>query len=111
MKRTITTRVAGVTFERRQEALASLRLDSIEVCPEPRNPYDANALAVWAVTDSGERVQIGYIPRGIAAEVTPRVQDQRRLPGVIVGWQGGEDGLYIGVTVRFEYDDGGDHAR
>jgi hypothetical protein len=108
--RSVTTRVAGVTFERRQETLASLKLDSVEIVPEPQNPYDNNALAVWAVTDAGERVQIGYVPRYLAAEIAPCVQDKRFIPGEIIGWQGGEDGLYIGVTVQFEYDDGGDNA-
>lgn len=102
----ITTRIAGVTFERRQETLASLRIDSVEIVPEPANPYDSNALAVWAVTDAGERVQIGYVPRNLAAEVAPHVQGQRMIPGEIVGWQGGEDGLYIGVTISFTYDNG-----
>lgn len=102
----VTTRVAGVSFERRQETLTSLKLNSIEVCPEPANPHDSNALAVWAVTDSGERVQVGYVPRKVAAEIAPHVQGVRRIPGEIVGWQGGEDGLYLGLTITFQYDDG-----
>src|SRR5690242_15978933 len=101
----VTTRVAGVSFERRQEVLTALRLDNVEICPEPRNPYDSNALAVWAVTDGGERVQVGYVPRALAAAIAPCVQGQRCLPGAIIGWQGGGD-LYTGITIGFDYNDG-----
>jgi len=64
--RVITTKVVGVSFERRQEVLALLQMgDRIWLEMEPFNPYDLNAIKVSR--SNGE--QIGYLSRYLAASL------------------------------------------
>ncbi len=62
----IELKVAGVTFEGRQEILKGLmgapRL--AKLIPEPDNKYDPNAIAVET---NGQK--IGYIPRAVACDL------------------------------------------
>lgn len=63
--------VAGVTFEGRQKIIDGL--DGTEPCyvvPEPDNPYDANAVAVWVHTKDGPR-KVGFVPRALAEVLAP----------------------------------------
>ncbi len=38
----------------------------LQLVREPDNPHDPNALAIW---DAERRVQVGYVPRDVAAEL------------------------------------------
>jgi single-stranded-DNA-specific exonuclease len=74
--RTLDAKVAGVTFENRQEILESL--SGREVCrltPEPTNSYDPNAIAVEVAT-GGDVVKIGYIPAWLAKEIAPYMEGE-----------------------------------
>lgn len=77
-------RVAGVTYpnadgESRQDILRMLTgKEPVQIRPEPTNPYDANALAVYvAVPCQGDAStvvkHVGYIPRQMAAEIAPQL--------------------------------------
>lgn len=58
-------RVAGVTFEGRQDFLAVLfRKDDLHFFleREPNNPYDSNAIKVMVEID-GENFRVGYMPK------------------------------------------------
>ena len=59
--------VAGVTF--RPGALEDASFDPgrpLALVPEPQNEHDPNAVAIW----NGDRtLQVGYVPRDIAAEL------------------------------------------
>lgn len=58
-------KVAGVTFQGRQETVAKLSEgDPLTLEREPDNPYDPNAIKV--LTEHGE---VGYVPREYAAAV------------------------------------------
>jgi hypothetical protein len=65
------TRIAGVFYDNadgssRQAAIQRCQpLDLVVLRPEPRNPYDSNAIAVDR--ENGE--QLGYLPRPLAKEV------------------------------------------
>jgi hypothetical protein len=109
---TIHTRVAGVTFEKRQAVIERCAVDQhIVLRPEPNNPYDANAIAVFAV--SGDFLfgqveeQIGYLPAALARELSPTFMSS--VAGTIVkisdGWLK-EDGSFAprGVTIVFALD-------
>jgi hypothetical protein len=61
---------------------ASYRLDALQdeafapgrplaLVPEPDNPHDANAVGIW---DANRRIQAGYVPAELAAEVEPTSQ-------------------------------------
>ncbi|HEY5901539.1 MAG TPA: HIRAN domain-containing protein, partial [Anaerolineales bacterium] len=65
-------KVAGVTFEGRQEHLRRLRgHEPVRIVPEPENSYDPNALAVHIALDDQTVVHVGYVPRELAAEIAP----------------------------------------
>jgi hypothetical protein len=69
------TRVAGVTFNNRQRVIERCyKGQRVTLHPEPDNPYDTNAVAVFAVfVDLLFEIeeQIGYLPAALAAELAP----------------------------------------
>jgi hypothetical protein len=56
-----------------------------ELVPEPANPADPHAVAVW-VGEEGRRWRIGYLDRGVAARVAPRLRDGLVLRVRMDGW-------------------------
>lgn len=63
----IITKAVGVTFNDRQVAIRSLRVnEGLELVPEPDNPHDPHAIKV--TKDSGE--QIGYINQELAKNIS-----------------------------------------
>lgn len=74
--RTLHCKVAGVTYEGRQEYLAKLNgTEPVRLVPEPTNKYDANAIAVH-VAKMGMVYHCGYIPREMAAEIAPLMEGE-----------------------------------
>lgn len=72
----VETKVVGVTFGRRQEAIEHLSRYSAEdihiVLKRDRdNAYDRNAVAVIAVVSGKGSYLIGYLPRALAVFVAP----------------------------------------
>lgn len=75
MPETMTTFVAGVTFDGRQELLAGLH-DAVEggavlgaeLRREPDNPYDKNAIQVIV-----NGLPVGYVPREVARDLASRI--------------------------------------
>lgn len=66
-------RVAGVTFENRQDIIRQLNVsDPCRIEPEPTNQYDPNALAV-KVAHAGAIHHVGFIPRDMAALIAPHL--------------------------------------
>ena len=60
--------VAGVSF--RPESLDDPSFEpgsAVSLVPEPDNPHDPNAVAVW---NEERTLQLGYIPREIAPKLT-----------------------------------------
>ncbi len=57
-----------------------------ELAREPDNPADPLAVAVWASPSSGARWRIGYLDRGVAARVAPRLDAGRRVRAQLDGW-------------------------
>jgi hypothetical protein len=58
---------AGVSY--RPEALADQSFDPgrrLALVPEPDNEHDPNAVAIW---NEEQTLQLGYVPRGTAAEL------------------------------------------
>ena len=59
--------VAGVSF--RPEALGEPEFDPgkrLALVPEPENEHDPHAVAIW---DAGRTIQLGYVPREVAADL------------------------------------------
>jgi len=77
----IETRVAGVTFEGRQQLIRNLKIkDKIQLRREPNNTYDKNAIQV--VISNG--LSIGYINRKLAKNIAP-IFDKSSQPYGIKG--------------------------
>ena len=74
--------VAGVTFEGRQGLLQSKYHKHIvaSLRPEPENPHDSNAIAVYA-----DDLKVGYVPKGMNEEVK-RNLDKTQLVEMNVGY-------------------------
>ena len=75
---TVATKVAGVTFGRRQEALERLtRYEadriSVSLAREAANEYGANAFAVVVNVEGKGSYTVGYLPRMLAATVAPLI--------------------------------------
>lgn len=73
--RKLQTKVAGVTFEGRQNILALLatypvNLIRVELYREPQNPYDKNAVAVVATVSGRFKAKLGYLPASVASVVS-----------------------------------------
>jgi hypothetical protein len=61
--------------------------------PEPTNPADPHAIAVW-VDDGGAGWRIGYLDRGVAARIAPRLRDGLRVSARIDGWTSEPEGRW-----------------
>jgi hypothetical protein len=60
-------KVAGASY--RMESLQDAAFapgNRLALVPEPENPHDRNAVAVW---DAERRVQVGYVPAEVAPEL------------------------------------------
>jgi hypothetical protein len=57
-----------------------------ELAREPDNPADPLAVAVWASPERGARWRIGYLDRGVAARVAPRLDAGTRVRAQLDGW-------------------------
>jgi type I restriction enzyme M protein len=95
----VTTRIAGVTFEGRQEGLARLkRGDKVWLRREPDNPYDPNAVHVER--RSGR--SLGYLPTELAEDLADALDDLGdRHPARVTEVRGGTDERPLGITIQF----------
>lgn len=91
------TKLVGVTFEGRQEAIAQLKPDEqLELRRDCTNAYDTCACGVWA-TRLG--VQIGFLNRNLAAVIGPAIDEGVRYSIELASLTGGQDGHSYGVNV------------
>lgn len=52
---------------------------------EPGNPADPYAVSVW-VADATGRWRLGYLDRGVAARIAPRLDGGMRIAAQVEGW-------------------------
>jgi hypothetical protein len=69
-------KVAGVTHHEGMQADDAGPGRPFALVPEPENPYDPNAVAIW---DAGRKVQVGYVPRDLARTVSSALEAGTRL--------------------------------
>lgn len=107
--RLIMVKVAGVTFEGRQEIISQLTgKEAVKIVPEPDNEFDPNALAVH-VAYALEVRHIGYVPRDMAAVFAPLLEGEDvigkifEITGGFEKWDGKR--ASFGVIVEFEIPD------
>ena len=107
------TKLAGVTFsnengntENRQFIIRQLYrrglLDDgteLSLRPEPNNPYDDHAVAVFAK----DCRQLGYLPQRISYQVFGDMAKGKKYRAFVSCVTGGEAGNAYGINVRIEY--------
>ncbi len=95
------TKVAGVTFEGRQELVRSLRPgESLILRREPENPHDPHAVKV--VLGSG--AHIGYLSARVAARLAPSMDTGIRYAATVSQLTGGGERSY-GVNIYVQRQD------
>ena len=107
--RVLNCKVAGVSYEGRQNIIAALRgNEPCRIVPEPTNPYDPNALAVH-IAVSGRVLHAGFVPKWLAAEIAPHLEGETvmaEIAEITGGFEinDGEIAAY-GLRVRIEIPD------
>ena len=90
------TSVAGVSHHHRElQAEAFEPGRPLRLVPEPNNPYDANAVAVW---DAGRTVAIGHLPRNVAADVAPAMRAGQDRQALCL-WEWRKEGERVGLRI------------
>ncbi len=90
------TKLAGVTFEGRQDVIARLEPGApLRLVRQPENPHDENAIALF--DPHGE--QVGFLNRRLAAALAPVVDAGVEYDVEISDVTGGEEGRSLGVNV------------
>jgi len=111
LNKVLNTKVAGVTYEGRQDLIVQLSTsDPCRLVPEPTNPYDENAIAVH-VAHGGEVWHIGFVPREIAAQIAGHLEGESLMCKIAEITGGFEfdngDVAPLGVRLRIELPDYG----
>lgn len=89
------TKIVGVSFEGRQDALAGLSEDAeLELVRQPENAHDANAIAVRYGA-----LHLGYIRKEIAAHLAPRIDAGTRYRARVASLTGGDRQRFRGVNI------------
>ena len=79
------TKLAGVSFEGRQDVIAGLRVGvDVQLQRQPENQFDSNAIAVFFGA-----LQLGFINKGIAKHIAPLIDDGARYQARIESLTGG----------------------
>ena len=110
VKRTMTIRAAGTTFENRQERLEFLRQFKPEdlgvtLEREADNRYDSNAIQIVVhIAPIHKRTVVGYVPRalaeGLAKVIDMGIQVKASLMGIIGGYSYKETlGVLIDIAI------------
>ncbi len=93
------TKLAGVTFEGRQEVVGRLRPGApLRLERQPDNPHDASACALFdSLGDS-----VGFLNRRLAAVLAPAIDGGADYDVSVADVTGGQDGESLGVNVLVE---------
>jgi hypothetical protein len=90
--------VAGVSY--RLDALQDAALapgSRLSLRPEPANPHDSNAVAVW---DHSGRLHVGYVPADICSEVSRELRSGSQLEGLVLReYTRGEPPQRVGMSI------------
>lgn len=102
----VLTKVAGVTYGKRQTALEHLthyRPQDIRISlyRGEHNTADKNAVAVIAAVRDKGAYTIGYLPRAFAAFIAPLMDKGRDIKSRLVEVCGGQE-LYLNYGMRIE---------
>jgi len=108
--RTLHVKVVGVSYEGRQSILAMMHgTEAVRIVPEPENPFDSNALAVYVAfpPESGIGVkQVGYIPRELAKDIAPALDGESMMVSIaeLIGGFETSDGEQTNYGLRLQIE-------
>jgi single-stranded-DNA-specific exonuclease len=89
------TKVAGVSFEGRQDTVAALRRgEAVELRRDAANAHDPNAIGVWYGA-----LQIGFLKREIAKRVAPNIDGGERYTAEVTQVTGGIGTRSYGINI------------
>ncbi|MGZ3522780.1 MAG: helicase-related protein [Vulcanimicrobiaceae bacterium] len=92
------TKIVGVSFEGRQDLVAGLQIGyHLTLQRQPDNPHDSNAIAVRY-----GNLQIGFLSKGIAKHLAPRMDSGTRYRARIESLTGGTKDRNRGVNIYVE---------
>ncbi len=107
------TKIAGVSFEGRQDYIAGLRAGAqLELHRQPENPHDRNAIAVHY-----GNLQLGFFNKRLAAHLAPLIDAGARYRARVASLTGGprsgsaELAKHRGVNIRVERDSNAEFTR
>lgn len=105
----VSTKVSGVTYGKRQQAIEHLshyRPEDIRISlyRDRTNTYDSNAVAVIATVRNKGAYTMGYLPKALAAFIAPLMDTGRTVKSRLAGIRGTDEpylnyGLGIEVTI------------
>lgn len=96
------TKLAGVTFDDRQEHIAALKPGTpLRLQRDFENSYDANACAVYAPSGA----QIGYLNARLASVLAPAIDGGVEYDMELTAVTGGEEGKTYGANVMLSRRD------
>lgn len=92
----LSTRVAGTTFDNRQNVLALIAKYNpadvdVQLVREPSNAFDSNAVAVTVSVKDKVRAVIGYLPKRVAAVISALMDKGFEVPSDTLSIVGGYD--------------------
>ena len=104
----ICTKVAGVTYGKRQQAIEHLthyRPENIRISlyRDNANAYDRNAVAVIATVKGKGSYTMGYLPKALAAFIAPLMDAGRTITSRLAGIRGTNEPYLnygLGIEVR-----------
>ena len=101
LDREVIARVAGVTFEGRQDHLAEMGpRTGVKLERDRRNPYDFNAVKVLARLDS-DWVHVGFIPSTMSKLVSKSIDNGVQLSAAVHRLSGGMVDAQTGNSLNF----------
>lgn len=100
----IHTKLTGVTYENRQSIISNIKLnDDIYVQRDYNNVYDCHAIGVYLKNGNA---QIGWIPKDLASQIAPQMDDGITFNVAIKNKLGGDAYNYgVEVVLRKNMDD------
>ncbi len=108
--RVLHVKVAGTSFEDRQQTLAMMQGTEVaRIVPEPDNVFDKNALAVYVAFPPESNMgikHVGYIPRQLAAEIAPALGGEAMMVSVaeVIGGFETSDGELANYGLRLKIE-------
>lgn len=101
MTEPIFSKIAGVSFEGRQDLIKDLKAgDELQVERDPKNEYDSHAVKILH-----NKIQIGFINRMLAYEMSKAMSSGLKYKCFVSDVTGGKEGQNIGVNIRIERDE------